>query len=163
MYISAIGQDSHRFEPEGSNKPLMLGGVCIAGFPGLAGNSDADVILHALCNAISGLSGVPILGNYTDRLCSVEGITDSAYYVAAALATLKNMTLLHISITVEALRPHLSQHFNAIRYGIAELVHLQPDQVGITATTGEGLTAFGRGEGIQTFIIISAKKDSATS
>lgn len=162
MYISAIGQDSHRFEPDGSTKPLMLGGVCIAGVPGLAGNSDADVILHALCNAISGLSGVSILGSYTDRLCNVEGITDSAHYVVAALATLTAITLLHISITVEARRPHFSQHIPAIRNRIAELVHLRPDQVGMTATTGEGLTAFGRGEGIQTFIIVSAKKDSAT-
>ena len=73
MYISAIGQDSHRFEPIGSAKPLILGGVQVNGFRGLAGNSDADVILHAITNGISGISGVNILGTISDDLCLKKG------------------------------------------------------------------------------------------
>ena len=156
MHFSAIGQDSHRFEPEGSEKPCMLGGIAIPGVPGLSGNSDADVILHAVCNALSGLSGVTVLGTVTDKMCLEEGITDSREYVKKAVATLGSIRLRHLSITVEAKRPHLAGHVSAIRSSLAELVGLPPGHVGLTATTGEGLTAFGRGDGVAAFVIASA-------
>ena len=156
IFFSAIGQDSHRFEPDGSEKPCLLGGVTIPDVPGLAGNSDADVILHAVCNALSGLSGETVLGTVTDRMCLAEGITDSRRYVDKALATLGSIQLLHLSITVEARRPHLAKYLPAIRASVAELVGLSSGHVGLTATTGEGLTAFGRGEGVAVFVIASA-------
>jgi 2-C-methyl-D-erythritol 2,4-cyclodiphosphate synthase len=156
VYFSAIGQDSHRFESASSSKPLMLGGVPIPDTPALAGNSDADVILHALCNAISGLSGVNVLGTRTDQLCSERGITDSRIYVREALATLSDIRLVHVSISVEAHRPHLQRYGEAIRQSIAGLLQLPVEQVGLTATSGEGLTSFGRGEGIQALVIASA-------
>lgn len=156
MYFSAIGQDSHRFEPEESKKTLLLGGVTVPGAPGLSGNSDADVVLHALCNAISGLSGVNILGAVTDKMCKDHGITDSSSYVKQALATLEAIRLVHVSITVEARRPHLAKHVESIRAAVAALCGLPVRHVGITATSGEGLTDFGRGDGIQVFVIASA-------
>jgi len=155
MYFSAIGQDSHRFEPVDSVKPLMLAGVVIPG-TGLQGNSDADVILHAVCNAISGLTSVNILGAVTDRMCKNEGITDSREYLRVALATLGEIKLLHLSITIEAKRPHLSGHIDAMKKSLSHLTGLTVKHIGITATTGEGLTAFGNGEGIQAFVIASA-------
>lgn len=157
VYISAIGQDSHRFEPEGSKKALILGGVHIPDARGLDGNSDADVVLHALTNAISGLSGVNILGRVSDDLCVRQGITDSRAYLAKALETLKEYRIVHVSISIEAKKPHLSEHIPAMRESIASLVSLTPAHVGITATTGEGLTGFGRGEGIQALVIVSAQ------
>jgi 2-C-methyl-D-erythritol 2,4-cyclodiphosphate synthase len=156
IYFSAVGQDSHRFEPDESQKPLILGGVTVPGVPGLTGNSDADVILHALCNALSGLSGVTVLGAVTDRMCKEQGITDSREYVKQALATLGTIKLCHISITLEARRPHLAEYTAAIRASVADLTGLSPEHVGLTATSGEGLTAFGRGEGIAVFVIASA-------
>lgn len=158
MYISAVGQDSHRFEPEGSQKPLVLGGVVIPQALGLAGNSDADVILHAVTNAVSGLSGVNILGKVSDDLCLKQGVTDSAVYLRKALETLEGWTVTHVSISVEARKPHLSKHIPAIKESLARLLSLSVDHVGLTATTGEGLTSFGKGEGIQAFVIISAMK-----
>lgn len=155
MYFSAIGQDSHRFEPENTVKPLVLAGVTVPG-PGLQGNSDADVVLHALCNAISGLSTVNVLGAITDKMCSGEGITDSSEYVKVALATLGEVRLIHLSITIEAKRPYLSGYIDAMRKSLSQLTGVAMEHVGITATTGEGLTAFGRGEGIQAFVIASA-------
>ncbi len=134
----------------------MLGGVRIPDSPGLTGNSDADVILHALCNALSGLSGVNILGARTDTLCNEQGITDSSVYVREALSTLEGIELVHISVSVEARRPHLSGYINTIRQSIAALLSLPAGRVGLTATSGEGLTAFGRGDGIQAFVIASA-------
>jgi len=158
LHISAIGQDSHRFEPEGSQKPLILGGVTIPNATGLTGNSDADVLLHAITNAISGLSGTNILGKISDDLCLNQGITDSRIYLEKALETLDGWTLTHISISIEAKRPHLSAHIPEIKRSIAALLSLSEKSVGLTATTGEGLTDFGRGDGMQALVIVSATK-----
>jgi len=158
IFFNAIGQDSHRFEHESFSKPLILGGVVIPGLPGLSGNSDADVILHALCNAISGLSTTNILGAVTDRLCNEQGIVDSRVYVEKALETLGTIRLLHVSITVEAQRPRLTPNIDAIRRSVAEILSLPFERVGLTATSGAGLTSFGTGDGIQGFIIASASR-----
>lgn len=161
-FFSAIGQDSHRFEPVGSEKPLLLGGVAVPGERGLLGNSDADVILHAVCNAISGLSGQTVLGAVTDRMCLDEGVTDSREYIKCALATLGSIRLVHISISVEARRPRLANYTKAIRESVATLVELTPEQVGLTATSGEGLTGPGRGEGIAVLVLASASRIRTT-
>lgn len=162
IHISAIGQDSHRFEPDGSPKPLLLGGVAIPGAPGLAGNSDADVVLHALTNAVSGISGVNILGKVSDDMCLKQGITDSRAYLEKALETLSpgGWTLTHVSISIEAKRPHLSAYIPELKRSIASLISLSDNDIGLTATTGEGLTGFGRGEGIQALVIVSATRPS---
>ncbi|MCU0609183.1 MAG: 2-C-methyl-D-erythritol 2,4-cyclodiphosphate synthase [Chitinispirillaceae bacterium] len=157
MQVSAIGQDSHRFELEESAKPLVLGGVVIPGCPGLSGNSDADVVLHAVTNAVSGIHGIPVIGKIADELCQ-KGIRDSGVYLAKALGFLKGHRLIHLSISIEAKRPHLSEHFQGMRVSIARLCGLSVDDVAITATTGENLTAFGRGEGIQVLVIASADR-----
>ena len=163
MYISAIGQDSHAFEPEGSTKPLVLGGAFIPGCVGLAGNSDADVVLHAITNAISGLHGVPVLGKIADDLCRREGILDSRVYLAKALELLTDYNVIHASISVEAKRPHLADHLHAMRESIATILAVPFNHVAVTATTGEGLTAFGRAEGVQAFAIVSACSKSEAS
>lgn len=150
--ISAIGQDSHRFA---GSRPLILGGVRIPDVRGLEGNSDADVVLHALTNALSGLSGVRILGEEADRMCRA-GITDSRAYVRAALDTLGDIRLVHLSFTIEAAKPRLSDHIERMRESIASLTGLPVGRVAMTATSGEGLTAFGRGEGMSCFCLASA-------
>ena len=148
MQYAAIGQDSHRFEPEDSAKPLRLGGILIPGCPGLSGNSDADVVLHAVTNAVSGITGINILGTVSDRMCLDEGITDSLAYLQHALTFLNGRKPVHLSVSVECARPRLSPHIPEIREHLAGVLTLDPHHVGFTATTGEGLTAFGRGEGI---------------
>lgn len=159
VMISAIGEDSHAFLEEGTAKPLLLGGVLIPKAPGLAGNSDADVLLHALCNAISGLTAQPVLGVRADRLCA-QGITDSAAYVKLALQDLtedaRAFRLLHVSFSVEAKYPRLAPFQPAICRHVAELLSLSAQAVTLTATSGEGLTAFGRGAGMRAMCIVSA-------
>jgi 2-C-methyl-D-erythritol 2,4-cyclodiphosphate synthase len=157
MHIAGVGQDSHRFEAEASSKPLALGGVVIPGCPGLDGNSDADVVLHAITNAVSGLHGVPVLGSISDELCLTKGIRDSSAYLASALELLKGYRLVHVSVSIEAQRPRLAGHLPAMRKSIARLCSLTEEHVAITVTSGEGLTAFGRGEGIQAFAVVSAQ------
>jgi len=158
--IAAVGQDSHPFEPEGTAKPLVLGGVTIPGCPGLAGNSDADVVLHAITNAVSGLHGVPVLGAISDELCLTRGIRDSRVYCARSLELLTKYRLVHVSVSIEAQRPRLAGHLPAMRKSIARICSLTEEHVALTATSGEGLTAFGRGEGIQAFAVVSAQTEN---
>ncbi len=157
--ISAIGQDSHRVmseeAAEATGKELKLGGLTIPGYPALEGNSDADVVLHALTNAISGLTGVRILGAVADEMVK-RGITDSSAYVERALEELRGIHLTHLSFSIEAKRPRLACFIDPMREHIAKLTGLSIDHVAITATSGEELTAFGRGEAIQCFCIASA-------
>ncbi len=161
MFRVAIGQDSHRFTEPGDNKKLKLGGVFIEGYPGLKGNSDADVVLHAITNAISGISCVNILGARADDLCLNKGITDSTVYLKEAIATLGSKKIIHISISIEALIPKLSPHIDSMRRSIAGLLNIDINSVGITATSGESLTEFGKGNGIFCTAIITVKeKDS---
>jgi 2-C-methyl-D-erythritol 2,4-cyclodiphosphate synthase len=78
MTKTGLGQDSHAFDAK--SKPLILGGIIFNHPQGLKGNSDADVILHSITNAISSITGVNILGTKADELCQ-QGITDSAQYL----------------------------------------------------------------------------------
>jgi 2-C-methyl-D-erythritol 2,4-cyclodiphosphate synthase len=154
---TGLGQDSHRFEERPSGKELRLGGVVFEGAPALEGNSDADVILHALCNALTGVHGVVVLGARTDELCR-EGITDSRAYVKEALEHLGSLKLSHVSVSLECLRPRITPQIGALRQSLAELLALDYRDVAVTAHTGEGLTAFGRGEGILASVLVTAQE-----
>jgi len=159
--VCAIGQDSHRLV-QGTDKPLVLGGVAIEEATYHAdANSDGDVVLHALTNAVSGLTCRNILGEVADKMCR-EGITDSSRYLKVALDDLaaRNMRLVHISFTVECRSPKLAGYIESMRQSIAGMCPgMSTDHVGITATSGEGLTSFGRGEGISVFCVITAEVD----
>ncbi|MDO8685476.1 MAG: 2-C-methyl-D-erythritol 2,4-cyclodiphosphate synthase [Clostridiales bacterium] len=164
--ITGIGQDSHRFEittpgddAENSKckKKLILGGVIFDNCPPLEGNSDADVVLHALTNAISGISCVNILGAVSDKMCFEMGITNSSEYLREALKYLDQKKITHVSFSIECWKPKISPKILEMRQSISILLRIPENCVGITATSGEGLTAFGRGEGIQVFCCISAE------
>ena len=157
--ISAVGQDSHRFlaedDPRAKGRPLVLGGLILEGHPPLDGNSDADVVLHALTNALSGLCGQPILGEAADALCR-QGLTDSRHYLDLALACLGSIRLTHLSFSIEAKKPILAPFLDPMRRKIASMTGLPVERVALTATSGEGLTAFGQGLGIACICIASA-------
>ncbi len=155
MIKVGLGQDSHRFDLDNPSKPLVLAGIEIKdGTPGLLGNSDADVVLHALTNAISGVSGTNILGKVSDELCQ-QGHTNSSVYLKHALHSLRNLEVQHVSVSLECQRPKISPHIGAMKQNLAHLLSLRLTDIGITATSGEGLTAFGRGEGIQALVIVT--------
>ncbi len=151
-----IGQDSHRFDFGNTSKKFVLGGVIFDGVTPLAGNSDADVVLHALTNAISGVTSVNILGKIADKMCLENGITDSSAYVIEAQKYLENIKIVHVSFTIECSYPKISPKIPEMQKTISELLGLPENSVGITATTGEGLTAFGQGKGIQVFCCVTA-------
>jgi len=152
---TGLGQDTHRFEAAPSGKPLRIGGVTFEGEPALDGNSDADVLLHALVNAISGVSGVVVLGPVTDEMCK-SGVTDSAEYVREALTHLRPLKISHVSCSLECARPKIVPRIDEMRTAIAGMLGIVPRHVAITAHSGEGLTAFGRGEGIAASVILTA-------
>jgi len=150
-----IGQDSHKFDFENTEKKLILGGVVFEGYPPLQGNSDADVILHSITNAISGVTCVNILGETSDKMCLEQGITDSREYLREALKYLNGCKIVHISISIECLTPKITPKIPEIRKSISALLDLPENCIGITATTGEGLTEFGKGNGIQVFSCVT--------
>ena len=151
---TGLGQDSHRFEAA-LGKPLKLGGVLFEDERGLEGNSDADVVLHALCNALTGVHGGVVLGPMTDALCAA-GVKDGKAYVKEALKHLGALKLNHVSVSLECQQPKIGPKIADMRASLAELLGLEMADVAITATTGEGLTAFGRGEGIQALVVVTA-------
>ncbi len=152
---TGIGQDSHRFENDLSIKKLILGGIIFENHPGLSGNSDADVVLHSITNAVSGVTGINILGGIADEMCLKNGITDSREYLKEALKHLGGFIISNISISIEGKEPKINPKINEMKKSIAGILNINKDDVGITATSGEELTEFGRGNGIQVISIIT--------
>lgn len=141
----AIGQDSHRIDDENSVKKLMLGGVEFQEDFSLVTNSDGDVVLHALTNAVSGITGHNILGKVADEMCR-NGIVDSEMYLREAVRFLEEK-IVHVSISIEAKVPKMSPKIDEMRKNIARILEIEEKNVGITATTGEGLTQVRRRKG----------------
>lgn len=161
MIRVGIGQDSHQFE-KNKKKPLVLGGVKISDNEGLQANSDGDVILHSLCNALSSAIGGDSLGTWADEMCLKQGIKDSQKYIEYIHKKVKQNGYIieNVSLAVEAKRPHLSlELIQKIKKQMTELLEIKIDQLGITFTSGEGLTAFGRGDGIEAFTIVALFKN----
>lgn len=151
-----IGQDSHRFDFEDKSKELVLGGVVFENHPPLKGNSDADVVLHAITNAVSGITCVNILGEISDDMCFKRGIKDSRAYLEKALEYLDGIKITHVSISIECQTPKITPKIPEMRKSISSILDIPENCIGITATTGEGLTEFGRGMGIQVFCCVTA-------
>ncbi len=149
----AIGQDSHRIDFENKEKKFILGGVEFNVEYSLNGNSDADVVLHAITNAVSGITCKNILGKVSDEMCQ-NGITDSEEYLKEALKYL-NEKIVHVSISIECKMPKITPKVEEMRKNIARILNISENSVGITATTGEGLTEFGKGNGVAAFACIT--------
>lgn len=152
---TGIGQDSHRFLSPDSSKPCTIAGLIFEDVPGFNANSDGDVVFHAICNAISSLTGILILGAIADELCLKDGITDSEVYLLEAMKTLGKQKISHVAVTIEGKKPRFKERLLEMRANTARVMGLEISQVGITATTGEGLTDFGCGDGVQTFAIVT--------
>jgi len=154
----SVGQDSHRFCESREEKKCVLGGVSFDTAPAFDANSDGDVLLHAVTNAISGITCRNILGKPADEMCR-RGITDSREYVKAAMRDLDELGYrpVHLSVSIEGSRPKISPKVDEMRRSVGALLGLEPGSVGITATTGEGLTDFGRGLGVSVFCILTVE------
>ncbi|MEJ0009098.1 MAG: 2-C-methyl-D-erythritol 2,4-cyclodiphosphate synthase [Alphaproteobacteria bacterium] len=144
------GFDVHRLAAGGGSKGIMLGGVAIAHDKVLEGHSDADVVLHALTDAILGAIGEGDIGMHFPPGDEQWKGADSAQFVREALrlTSARGGRIAHADVTIICEAPKIGPHRDAMRARIAELLALSPAQVSVKATTTEGLGFTGRGEGI---------------
>ena len=144
---TGIGYDAHRLA---EGRPLILGGVHIPHDRGPDGHSDADVLTHAVIDALLGAAGMDDIGTLFPD-------TDTAFKDADSLALLRDVvgrvagagfTIEHVDTTVVMERPKLAPHRDAIRARLADHLGVGPGQVNVKASTGEGMGFVGRGEGV---------------
>ena len=148
-----LGFDAHPFD---SGRPLRLGGLELAGFPGLSGHSDGDALLHAIADAILGAGGLPSLGElFSDRDPAWKG-ADSARFVerAGALAGEKGWRIANVDAVVIAEEPRIAPHAAALRQRIAEILGVSPESVSVRGTSTNGLGFPGRREGIGAMAVV---------
>jgi 2-C-methyl-D-erythritol 2,4-cyclodiphosphate synthase len=144
--VTGIGWDSHRLV---AGRPLVLGGVEVPFDRGLAGHSDADVLTHAVIDALLGAAGLGDIGQHFPD-------TDERWAGADSIALLRHVAALvrehgfgvaHVDTTVVMERPKLGPHRDAIRARLTEALGIGREHVNVKATTGEGMGFVGRGEG----------------
>ncbi len=144
---AGIGYDIHRFE---AGRKLVLGGVELTGEMGLGGHSDADVLLHAIIDALLGAAGLGDIGQlFPDNDPQWEGASSVDLLARAVVAVrAAGFEVESVDSTVMVERPRLAPHVPAMRERIAGAIGCDPRRVSVKATTSEGLGAIGRGEGI---------------
>jgi len=141
------GFDFHSFE---EGQTLVLGGVVIPHDRGLKGHSDADALLHAVMDALLGAAGLKDIGSYfpdtgpKHREISSLLLLEKVYRLVRG----KGFSVGNVDLTVIAEEPKIYPHIEAMKANLVRTLHLQPDQVGIKATTMEGKGPIGRGEGL---------------
>lgn len=154
------GYDIHRLV---TGRDLILGGVKIEHETGLLGHSDADVLTHAIMDAMLGALSLGDIGHYFPP-------TDPKWAGADSLVLLEQVTQLirdrgweigNIDSVVVAERPKLKPHIETMRSQLAKVLNLEPDQVGIKATTNEKLDAVGNEEGIAAYAVVLLEKRSS--
>lgn len=152
-----IGYDVHPFE---EGRPLILGGVEIPHTRGLKGHSDADVLCHAIADAVLGAMGLPDIGFYFPPSdMSIEGICSLRILEkCAALAAEKGYTIENVDSTLIAEAPRVMKHASLMKEKLAAALGIQPDQVGVKATTNERMGFVGREEGIAAMAVACVVK-----
>ncbi len=146
MNRTGIGWDSHRLV---AGRPLVLGGVRLESEVGLEGHSDADVLTHAVIDALLGAAGLDDIGTHfpdTDpRFKDADSI--ALLEEAGRLVAQAGLAVVNVDATVMLEAPKIGSHRALMRERLATALGLEPSQVNVKATTGEGMDAVGRGEG----------------
>lgn len=148
-----LGHDTHRLV---AGRPLILGGVRIEHEFGLDGHSDADVLLHAITDALLGAAGLGDIGELFPNTDSKWHHADSAIFVQAALSQVTELgwKIVNLDCTIHAERPKLSAHKLIIAAHVAELLGLAVNQVNVKAKTGEKVGPIGRQEAINADCVV---------
>ena len=152
-YRVGIGHDTHRL---GSGGPLVLGGLQLDHDQHAIGHSDADVLLHAITDAVLGAASLGDIGELFPDTNSANKGKDSAEMLqaAVALAQQAGFKTVNLDCIVFAQRPKLSRHKLPIRDRIAELLDIKPELVGVKAKTGESVGPIGREEAISAQCVV---------
>lgn len=156
---TGMGFDVHAFGGEG---PIMLGGIAVPHARGLVGHSDADVVLHAITDALLGASGLGDIGEHFPPSDSRWKGASSDLFLshAAQLIRADGAIIDHVDCTIIAEEPKVGSHRTAMRERIAEILGVRLDQVSVKATTTEGLGFTGRREGIAAQAIANIRTNS---
>jgi len=153
---TGIGYDSHRFT---ADRPLRIGGVQIPYERGLAGHSDADVLAHAVIDALLGAAGLGDIGEHfpddEERWRDVDSIDLLQAIVAMVIAA--GLEIVNVDCTVLMEQPRLGPHRGAIRERLAEALGLDATRVNVKATSGERMGFIGRGEGVAALAVASVQ------
>ena len=147
-----IGHDTHRLE---AGRPLVLGGVRVEHPRGLAGHSDADVVLHALTDALLGAAGLGDIGDAYPDTDPIHEDADSALFLRETLARLNRagFAVVNVDVIVFAQEPKLGPVKSAIRANLARLLGVGEDGVNVKAKTGERVGHIGRAEAISCQVV----------
>ena len=160
MIRVGVGFDVHRFE---EGRRLVLGGVEIPFEKGLAGHSDADVLAHAICDAILGAAALGDIGTHFPDTDERYAGADSMVLLreVVALAAGRGLSPHNVDSVVIAARPRLAPHIAEIRKRLAEALGIPEDAVGVKATTSEGLGFTGREEGIAAHAVCTLREEKS--
>jgi 2-C-methyl-D-erythritol 2,4-cyclodiphosphate synthase len=153
-----IGFDAHRFAP---NRALRLCGVTIPYELGLIGHSDADVALHALCDALLGALALGDIGQHFPDTDHRYKDADSSNFIQAVMAFVKERgwQVNNVDITIVAQFPKLSPYREEMRERVAKLLGIGIDAVSVKATTTDRMGFIGRGEGIAAIVLVSLTRE----
>ncbi len=151
------GYDIHRF---GARRPLVLGGVHVPCDSGLIGHSDADVVLHAVIDALLGAAGLGDIGTHFPPDDPRYKDADSGALLRQVVAGLRRAACepVNVDITVIAERPRIAPHAEAMRRVIAGALGVTPEQVSVKAKSNEGLDAVGRGEAVAAWAVALVRR-----
>jgi 2-C-methyl-D-erythritol 2,4-cyclodiphosphate synthase len=154
---TGIGYDSHRLVPD---RELVLGGVRIEHEEGLEGHSDADVLAHAVIDALLGAAALGDIGEHFPDTEEAWRDADSMQLLAAIVAMVISggLELVNVDCTVVMEAPRLGPHRAAIRERLAQSLGLAVTRVNVKASTGEGMGFIGRGEGVAALAVASLRE-----
>jgi 2-C-methyl-D-erythritol 2,4-cyclodiphosphate synthase len=156
MTLTGIGYDSHRLAP---GRRLILGGIEIPGELGLAGHSDADVLTHAVIDALLGAAGLGDIGEHfpdsDERFRDADSIELLETVLTRVVA--QGLELVNLDTTVVMEHPKLGPHREAIRERLAGALGIAAGRVNVKATTGEGIGFVGRSEGVAALAVVSLR------
>ena len=156
MFIG-FGYDVHRFK---KGRKLVLGGVEIAARKGLDGHSDADVLIHALMDALLGAAGLNDIGHFFPNTNPAYKNISSIKLLEIVYKELKkrNFKINNVDMTIIAEAPKIYPHIEAMKENISKTIKLNTARIAIKATTNEKMGFIGRGEGIAAMAIVSIRK-----
>jgi 2-C-methyl-D-erythritol 2,4-cyclodiphosphate synthase len=157
MSLAGIGYDSHRLAP---GRRLVIGGVEIPHELGLDGHSDADVLAHAVIDALLGAAGLGDIGEHFPDTDERWRDADSMQLLASVVESVHaaGLEILNVDCTVVMEAPKLAPHKHAIRARLASALGLEPGRVNVKASTGEGIGFVGRGEGVAALVVAGLRE-----
>jgi 2-C-methyl-D-erythritol 2,4-cyclodiphosphate synthase len=153
MLRIGMGYDIHRLV---EGRKLVLGGIEVPYHKGLLGHSDADVLIHAACDALLGAAGLGDIGQHFPDTDPAYQDINSMKLLAQTLkrVTRQGFSLGNMDATIFAENPTLAPYKDAMQSALAQALSVSPRQINIKATTTEGLGAIGQGEGIAAMVIV---------